>query len=67
MISEAYTIKSDSTLTRFRNAAAEGYHTVLDSVVAVILFLLSNGPVLLFWFAVLFFPVRYFWKRRRRT
>ena len=56
-----------STLARFRNAAVEGYRSTVESVVDVIAFLLSNGPVLLVWAAILFFPARFVWRRVRRN
>src|SRR5260370_4070733 len=57
-----------STFTRIRNAAVDGYSTVSESVVNVVLFLFSYGPVLLLWGAVLFFPGRAVWRRcRSRT
>jgi len=56
-----------SMLARFRNAAVEGYRSTVESVVDVIAFLLSNGPVLLVWAAILFFPARFVWRRVRRN
>jgi hypothetical protein len=56
----------DSILGRFRNAAIAGYKSMIDGVVALILFLLSYGPSLLIWTALLFFPARYAWKKLRR-
>jgi len=55
-----------STLARFRNAAVEGYRSTVESMIDVIAFLLSNGPVLLVWAAILFFPARFVWRRVRR-
>jgi hypothetical protein len=54
-----------STSTRLSNAAVDGYKSLVDGVVGVALFLLENGPSLLFWFAILFFPARLVWKRVR--
>ena len=51
--------------TRMRNALVDGYHAAADSVVNVILFALQSGPVLLFWLLVLFFPVRWAWRKLR--
>jgi len=45
----------------------EGYKSMVDGVVSLALFLLENGPTLLFWGAVLFFPARLVWKRVRRS
>jgi hypothetical protein len=56
-----------STSTRLGNAAIEGYRSMVDGVVSLALFLLSNGPSLLLWGAVLFFPLRVLWKKVRRS
>ncbi len=57
----------DATLTRFRNAAVEGYRSMVEGVFSVVLFLLSYGPSFLIWGALLFVPVRILWKRLRRA
>ena len=36
-----------STLTRFRNAAVEGYQSMVEGLVSVLLFLFTYGPSLL--------------------
>jgi hypothetical protein len=55
-----------STSTRFRNAAVDGYQSVVDSLISLALFLISWGPSLLLWGALLFFPARFLWRRFRR-
>jgi Domain of unknown function (DUF4349)/Putative zinc-finger len=55
-----------STLNRLSNAAVDGYRTMVDGVVSLVLFLLSTGPSLLLWGAILFFPARMVWRRVRR-
>jgi hypothetical protein len=55
-----------STGSRFRNAAVDGYNTVVEGLIGVALFLLSAGPSLLLWAAILFFPARWAWKKLRR-
>jgi hypothetical protein len=57
----------DSILARFRNAAIAGYKFMLEGVVGAILFLLSYGPSLLIWTAILFFPARFAWRKLRRS
>lgn len=52
--------------TQFHNAAVEGYRSVVDGIVSLLVFLMSWGPSLLLWAAILFFPVRYMWRRLRR-
>jgi hypothetical protein len=46
------------TLDRVRNAAADGYASLLVGVVAALVFLLSHGPSLLFWGALSFLVLR---------
>lgn len=53
----------DSTSTRIRNAAVDGYETMVAGLINVLLFLFSAGPSLLLWGAVLFFPARWGWKK----
>jgi hypothetical protein len=52
-----------STGSRFRNAAVDGYNTVVEGLIAVGLFMLSSGPSLLIWVAILFFPARWAWRK----
>jgi len=50
-----------------RNAAIEGWRNLAGGVSAIAEFLLAYGPSLLLCGAIVFFPVRYLWKRRART
>lgn len=52
--------------TQIHNAAVEGYGSVVDGVIGLLVFLMSWGPSLLLWGAILFFPVRFVWRRLRR-
>lgn len=54
-----------SVTTQMWNAAVSGYESVTESLLGLALFLLSYGPPLLFWGAVLFWPARYAWRRIR--
>ena len=56
-----------STSMQFRNAAVDGYRSMIDGIVGVAVSLFSYGPSLLFWCALLFFPVRFFWRKLRRV
>jgi hypothetical protein len=56
-----------SMFARFRNAAVEGYRNTVGSMITAIAFLLTNGPVLLVWAAILFLPARFVWRRVRRN
>ncbi|HTC95398.1 MAG TPA: DUF4349 domain-containing protein [Terriglobales bacterium] len=55
-----------STFTRIRNAAVEGYTSVTEGVISVVLFLFAYGPSILVLGALVFFPVRAVWRRWRR-
>ncbi|HZD30455.1 MAG TPA: DUF4349 domain-containing protein [Candidatus Angelobacter sp.] len=55
----------DSLGTRFRNAAVDGFQSVGHFVLAVALFLVSDGPIMLLWAAILFFPARFAWRKLR--
>jgi Domain of unknown function (DUF4349) len=56
-----------STSTRLSNAAVDGYRSMADGVVSLALFLLSIGPSLLLWGAILFLPARMVWKKVRSS
>ncbi len=56
-----------STSTRLGNAAIEGYRSMVDGILSLTLFLLSSGPTLLLWGAILFFPARLIWRKARRS
>ena len=56
--------KQTSAWIDVRNAAVDGFSNLTQSIVGVITFLLADGPVVLLWCAVLFFPARYVWRRR---
>ena len=55
----------DSTWNRFRNAAIQGYRSMADSIVDILLFLISSLPSLLLWGGLLFFPARFAWRKWR--
>ena len=55
----------DSTLAQFRNAAVEGYRSMVTGLVSVALALLSYGPSILLLAGILFFPARWAWRKWR--
>jgi anti-sigma factor RsiW len=57
--------RSTSTATKIWNAAVEGYGNLEDGAIGVLLFLLSYGPAILFWLAVLLVPGWFVWRRFR--
>jgi len=56
-----------STARRLRNAAVEGYRSLVESVIGIGVFALQAVPILLLWGIILFIPTRWLWKRFRRT
>jgi hypothetical protein len=59
-------VVQDSTSRRIRNAAVDGYETLVAGLINVLLFLVSWGPSLLVWGLILFFPARMLWRRWRQ-
>jgi hypothetical protein len=55
-----------STSSRIRNAAVDGYETMVAGLIGIALLLASWGPSLLLWSLILFFPVRSVWRKVRR-
>lgn len=51
--------------TQIRNAAIDGYRSVVDGLFGLLLWLLSWLPTLLIWALVLFYPARMAWKKLR--
>jgi hypothetical protein len=58
-------IGPDSGWTRLGNAAVAGYRNMVEGVLGAAQFLLSVGPSLILWTALLFWPVRAAWRRLR--
>jgi DNA repair exonuclease SbcCD ATPase subunit len=50
---------------RLWNAVVEGFRGAADSLVGLVLLLLSLGPFVLLWALILFWPARYVWRRVR--
>ncbi len=63
---QSLVVDDRSLSTRLRNAAIDGYRTVVAGVIGIVLFLLAYGPAVLIAAAILFFPVRAFWRRRNQ-
>jgi hypothetical protein len=60
-------VSAPSTLGRLRNSAVEGYRNMADSLTDFAIFILSYGPSLVVWAALLFFPARYAWRWLRKS
>ncbi len=62
---EEITPPTESLGAQFRNAAVAGFSEAAMSLSALLLLLISRGPVFLFWVAILYLPVRFAWRRWR--
>jgi len=60
-------VSAPSTLGRLRNSAIDGYRNMADSLTGLAIFILSYGPALVLWTALLFFPARYAWRALRKS
>jgi hypothetical protein len=49
---------------KLRNAGLSGLNDALDSISTILLFLAGHGPLLALWAVLIYFPARYFWRRR---
>jgi hypothetical protein len=52
-----------SLAAEFRNAAMAGLSDALSSLSAIMLLVISRGPVTLLWVVLLFFPGRWMWRK----
>jgi hypothetical protein len=51
--------------TGMRNAMVDGYHSAVETALALVLFFFQAGPTILFWLLILFFPARWTWRKLR--
>jgi hypothetical protein len=70
-LSEEYKAKLDSPApaisTLIHNAAVNGYRSVADTLLSILLFFAEYGPVLTFWLLVFSIPALLVWRRRRHA
>ena len=61
---EERTSPAETIGAKLRNAGLGGLNDALESISTIVLFLASRGPLLVLWAALLYFPARFFWRRR---
>ena len=49
---------------KLRTASIGGLNDALDSFSSILLFMAGHGPLLVLWAVLIYFPGRYFWRRR---
>ena len=52
---------------RMRNALVDGYRAVAEDGLALVLLLFRDGPRTLFWLLLLFFPLRWTWRKLKQV
>jgi uncharacterized small protein (DUF1192 family) len=61
---EERTSAAETMGAKLRTAAIGGANDALDSLSSILLFLAGHGPLLALWALLIYFPARYFWRRR---
>jgi uncharacterized small protein (DUF1192 family) len=61
---EERTSTAETMGAKLRGAGIGGLNDALDSLSSILLFLAGHGPLLVLWIALIYFPARYFWRRR---
>jgi len=49
---------------KLRSTATAGLNDALDSLSFILLFVAGHGPLLVLWAVLIYFPARFFWRRR---
>jgi hypothetical protein len=61
---EERALPAETIGAKLRNAAVNGLSDAFESISTLLLFLAGRGPLLAVWAALIYFPVRFFWRRR---
>jgi hypothetical protein len=61
---EERTSAAETMGAKLRSAATGGLNDALDSLSSILLFMAGHGPLLVLWAVLIYFPARYFWRRR---
>jgi hypothetical protein len=61
---EERTSAAETMGAKLRNAATGGLNDAFESLSSILLFMAGHGPLLVLWALLIYFPGRYFWRRR---
>lgn len=61
---EERTSTAETIGAKLRSAATGGLNDALDSLSSILLFMAGHGPLFVLWAVLIYFPARYFWRRR---
>jgi uncharacterized small protein (DUF1192 family) len=63
---EERTSTAETMGAKLRSTAIGGLNDAFDSLSSILLFVAGHGPLLVLWALLIYFPARYFWRRRSR-
>jgi hypothetical protein len=63
---EERTSPAETIGAKLRAATVGGFSDAFESLSVILLFSASRGPLLALWAVIIYFPARYFWRRRSR-
>jgi len=66
-VREEVNAPAESVAAELRAAAIAGSSDLVSSLLAILLFVISRGPVTLLWVACVFFPSRWMWRKWHRA
>ena len=61
---EERTSTAETMGAKLRSASLGGLNDALDSLSSILLFVAGHGPLLVLWALLIYFPARFFWRRR---
>jgi hypothetical protein len=61
---EERTSAAETMGAKLRSTAIGGLNDAFESLSSILLFLAGHGPLLILWALLIYFPARYFWRRR---
>jgi hypothetical protein len=61
---EERTSTAETIGAKLRDAGIGGLNDAFDSLSSILLFMAGHGPLLVLWALLIYFPARYFWRRR---
>jgi hypothetical protein len=63
-LQEERTAPPETLAAQLKAAALSGFGDLIATLSTILIFVISRGPILFFWAILLYFPARYFWRRR---
>ena len=61
---EERALPAETIGAKLKTTAIAGLSDAFESISTILLFLAGRGPLFILWAALIYFPVRFFWRRR---